>query len=236
MKMSNFERRFVNSPGRSRRVAAGAVRRLRRLAIEPGWMYLDVGCGNGEAPRRVADTRRTLLIRAVALGLLVAALTAAGHFSGLSALSVDELRKWLRAAPGIVPLLFIGLFLVLNTIGLPAPLLGATAGITFGALPGAGVTFAAMTITGCAQFLLARHFGGERLRRRLAEGLGRFGRRLEGRGVLAVAGARLLPIPFSEFNVVAGLTPIRFRDFTLGIVVGGAPKAVVWAGLAALLV
>ncbi len=116
-----------------------------------------------------SSSRRTLLIRAVALGLLVAALTAAGHFSGLSALSVDELRKWLRAAPGIAPLLFIGSFLVLNTIGLPAPLLGAAAGITFGAFPGAGVTLAAMTITGCAQFLLARRFGGEHLRRRFAE-------------------------------------------------------------------
>ena len=114
--------------------------------------------------------------------------------------------------------------------------LGAAAGVTFGALLGAGVTFAAMTITGCAQFLLARHFGGERLRGGVAEKLGRFGRRLERRGVFAVAGARLLPIPFSEFNVLAGLTPIRFRDFALGIAVGGAPKAVVWAGLAALLV
>ena len=56
MKMNRVERRFVNSLGHSRRVAEGAVRRLRDLAIEPGWLYLDVGCGNGEAARRVADT------------------------------------------------------------------------------------------------------------------------------------------------------------------------------------
>lgn len=151
-------------------------------------------------------------------------------------MSVDELRTWLGATPDIAPLLFIGLFLALNTIGVPAPVLGAAAGIAFGALPGAGVMLAAMTITGCAQFLLARHFGGERLRRRLADRLGRFGRRLERRGVWAIAGARLLPFPFSEFNLMAGLTPIRFRDFALGTVVGCVPKAVVWAGLAALFV
>ena len=182
------------------------------------------------------SSHRTLLIRAVAFGLLIAALTAAGYFSGLSALSVGELGQWLRGASGIALLSFIGVFFVLNTIGLPAPLLGAAAGVTFGALLGAGVTFAAMTFTGCAQFLLARHFGGERLRQGVADKLGRFGRRLERRGAFAVAGARLLPIPFSEFNVLAGLTPIRFRDFALGIIVGGVPKAVVWAGLAALLV
>ena len=62
MQMSNFERRCVNSPGHSRRVAEEAVRRLRDLAIEPGWRYLDVGCGNGEAARRVADTYRLHVI------------------------------------------------------------------------------------------------------------------------------------------------------------------------------
>ena len=56
MKMNRVEKRFVNSPGHSQRVAKGAVRRLRDLAIEPGWRYLDVGCGNGEPARRVADT------------------------------------------------------------------------------------------------------------------------------------------------------------------------------------
>ena len=54
--MTSFEKLFVNDSGHSRRVAAAAVRRLRRVPVGRGWSYLDVGCGNGAAALRVADT------------------------------------------------------------------------------------------------------------------------------------------------------------------------------------
>ena len=57
---------------------------------------------------------------------------------------------------------------------------------------------------------------------------------VERRGVLAVAGARLLPGPFSEFNMLAGLTLLKLRDFAIGTVIGCAPKALAWSGLGAL--
>ncbi len=57
---------------------------------------------------------------------------------------------------------------------------------------------------------------------------------VERRGVLAVAGARLLPGPFSEFNMLAGLTLLKLRDFAIGTVIGCAPKAFAWSGLGAL--
>jgi ubiquinone/menaquinone biosynthesis C-methylase UbiE len=56
MRMTRIEKRFVNEIGHSRRVAEDAVRRLRHLPIQPGWSYLDVGCGNGTAALHVADT------------------------------------------------------------------------------------------------------------------------------------------------------------------------------------
>ena len=56
MRMTRFEKRFVNNNGHSRRVAEEAVRRLRRLPVARGWSYLDVGCGNGAAALRVAET------------------------------------------------------------------------------------------------------------------------------------------------------------------------------------
>src|SRR5262245_2397262 len=56
MRMTRIEKRFVNDIGHSRRVADEAVRRLRHVPVQPGWSYLDIGCGNGAAAMRVADT------------------------------------------------------------------------------------------------------------------------------------------------------------------------------------
>jgi ubiquinone/menaquinone biosynthesis C-methylase UbiE len=55
MRMTGIEKRFVNDVGHSRRVAEDALRRLRHLPVHRCWSYLDVGCGNGAAARRVAD-------------------------------------------------------------------------------------------------------------------------------------------------------------------------------------
>ena len=52
---------------------------------------------------------------------------------------------------------------------------------------------------------------------------------------MAVAGARLLPGPFSEFNMLAGLTSLRLRDFMIGTILGCVPKALAWSGIGALL-
>ena len=56
MKMTAFEKRLVNAAAHSRHVAEQAVRRLGRVPVQPGWSYLDVGCGNGLATLHVADT------------------------------------------------------------------------------------------------------------------------------------------------------------------------------------
>jgi len=146
-----------------------------------------------------------------------------------------ELRGWLKQASGAGALLFVVLFLALNTIGIPAPVLGAAGGAAFGAVSGAPVTLVALTITACAQFLLARHVVGERVRQRLGHASVRTSQLLERRGVIAVAGARLLPGPFRAFNMLAGLTSLTLRDFMIGTILGCIPKALAWSGIGALL-
>src|SRR6516164_2593476 len=55
MKMTRFEKFFVNSAGRSRRVAEYAERMLRLVGFSAGQSYLDFGCGNGAAAIRLAS-------------------------------------------------------------------------------------------------------------------------------------------------------------------------------------
>jgi uncharacterized membrane protein YdjX (TVP38/TMEM64 family) len=182
------------------------------------------------------DTRleRSSVVRLSALVLLMAGMVATGHLLNAWPHPLAALRESVNRAGSAGPLLFVAVFLALNTLGLPLPVLGAVAGVVFGPITGAITSLVAMTITACTQFLLARYVAGERLRERLGHALVRVNQLLERRGVMAVAGARLLPTPFSEFNMLAGLTVLNLRDFTIGTAIGCAPKALAWSGIGAI--
>lgn len=165
----------------------------------------------------------------------IVALALAGYASGATMVTADDLRGWLPAFSGFAPVVFIALFAALNTIGVPAPVIVTVGGSVFGASEGAAISLVALSATACIQFLFTRRLGGERLRQRLGARLGRLGTMLERRGVLAVAAGRLLPGPFSELNMAAGLTPLAFRDFAIGTVLGCAPKAIAWSAVGAAL-
>jgi uncharacterized membrane protein YdjX (TVP38/TMEM64 family) len=182
-----------------------------------------------------ATHRHSSVARVSALVALIAGTFVAGHLVNARLNPLVELSGWVHRAGSAGPLLFVILFLALNTVGVPLPVLGAAAGAVFGPVAGATTSLVAMTITACVQFLLARYVVGDRVRQRLGRSLVRASNLLERRGAMAVAGARLVPGPFSEFNMLAGLTVLTLRDFTIGTIVGCAPKALAWSGIGALL-
>jgi uncharacterized membrane protein YdjX (TVP38/TMEM64 family) len=188
--------------------------------------------GSGQATDD-ARMRHASVVRLAVLAIVIAGTVAAGHLLNARLDPIIELREAVQRAGRAGPLLFVVSFLALNTVGVPMPVLGAVAGVAFGPVTGAATSLAAMTITACVQFLLARHVVGARVRQRLGHRLQRVNQLLERRGVTAVAGVRLLPGPFSELNMLAGLTLLTLGDFTIGTIIGCVPKAVAWSGLGA---
>jgi len=59
--MTAIEKHFVNSPGHTLQVAGRAQRLLSRIDIQPGWRYLDVGCGVGAMACAIAKTRGSVM-------------------------------------------------------------------------------------------------------------------------------------------------------------------------------
>jgi Arabinose-binding domain of AraC transcription regulator, N-term len=72
-----------------------------------------------------------------ALVVLIAGTVAAGHLLNAWLEPLAELRGWVNRAGGAEPPLFVVLFLVLNTVGVPLPVLAAAAGVAFGPISGA---------------------------------------------------------------------------------------------------
>ena len=91
--MTKVEKRFVNDPGHSRRVAVEAVRRLRHVPVQPNGSYLDVGCGNGAAALLVAST---FGVRVVGIDVdpeqIAAARSAAGDRTDVLFITADVTR------------------------------------------------------------------------------------------------------------------------------------------------
>jgi ubiquinone/menaquinone biosynthesis C-methylase UbiE len=56
MKMTAVEKHFVNSPGHTVQVAHRAQLLLDRIDYQPGWRYLDVGCGVGASACEIAKS------------------------------------------------------------------------------------------------------------------------------------------------------------------------------------
>jgi ubiquinone/menaquinone biosynthesis C-methylase UbiE len=90
MKMSSIEKRFVNRPSHSTRVATRAERLVRTTNPQRGQQLLDVGCGNGAAAIRLAQTFG-LSVTGVDIdpGQITAATSAAGPRSGVRFLAAD---------------------------------------------------------------------------------------------------------------------------------------------------
>ncbi|MCB0208781.1 MAG: class I SAM-dependent methyltransferase [Anaerolineae bacterium] len=55
MKMSNFEKIFVNNTIRSRQVSHYAEKMFKLIGCQPGQRYLDFGCGNGASAINLAQ-------------------------------------------------------------------------------------------------------------------------------------------------------------------------------------
>ena len=177
-----------------------------------------------------ASGRRPWLRLAV-LGLLLVAAT-------VLALTVERpgvpaLQSWLDHAG---PLGWTAV--VLGTSGAlmtPVPrtalsvLLGAAAGFP----AGLAVAVLAGWFGGMGGFALGRHLGRDAVARLAGPRLARADRLFRDRGVLAVALARVSPVPFWIVSYAAGLSSIRWLPATLGTVVGVVPGALLHVAIGA---
>ncbi|MCA6117432.1 VTT domain-containing protein [Bradyrhizobium sp. WSM 1738] len=187
------------------------------------------------AATRMWTPRTILAVSGLAAAL--AGLALAWQYTGLRDFTDVGFVSSIISQPArsqFAPLFAIAAFVLGGLVVFPVLVLIAATSAALGPWMGfvsasTGVLLSALTL-----FSIGRVLGQARLQRLLGRRAARVQSRIIGKGVIAVAMIRMVPIaPFSIVNVVAGASKLSLRDFLLGTVLGMAPGIAVMAALGA---
>jgi uncharacterized membrane protein YdjX (TVP38/TMEM64 family) len=176
------------------------------------------------------DSRRAAIWRIAIGGVVVSAIFLGMILTG-NVPSPDKVRDYGESLGVFALIAFVPLFVLANFL-ITWPVLAGAAGLMFGTIAGFPLALAGLTAAALTQMWLSRRFAaghhGNLLPRR-TRAIEDF---LTRNGALAVMESRILPLlPYGLVNYSAGLTNLRYRDMTLGTVVGAAPKVFAYTAL-----
>ena len=132
------------------------------------------------------------------------------------------------------PLVFIALYAIMTTVGVPMVIMTFVAGFTFGAMWGTLYVLIGANIGANLAFDLARYLGRDFISRYIRGPIDRIDRQLRNKGFLRMLQLRLIPvIPFNLLNFASGLSGIRKLHYALGTAIGITPSTFIYAYTAA---
>ena len=132
------------------------------------------------------------------------------------------------------PLFAVAAFVLGGLVLFPVVVLIAATAAALGPWIGALSATAGVLASSLLLFMIGRFLGHKRLQSLLGARALRVQRRIVGKGVVAVAMIRMVPVaPFSLVNVLAGASQLRLTDFLVGTLLGMAPGIIAMAALGA---
>ena len=185
--------------------------------------------------RRMWTTRTLLAVGGTAVAL--AGLALAWHTTSLRDYTdigyVSSVISRYSQSP-FAPLFATVVFVLGGLVVFPVVVLIAATAAALGPWMGALGATAGVLASSLVLFMVGRFLGHKRLQSLLGARALRVQRRIVGKGVVAVAMIRMVPVaPFSLVNVLAGASELRLIDFLAGTVLGMAPGIVTMAALGA---
>jgi phospholipase D1/2 len=139
-----------------------------------------------------------------------------------------------HAQSAFAPLYAVALFMLGGLVVFPVIVLIAATAAALGPWVGALTATAGVLMSALLLFMIGRLMGHKRLQAILGARALRVQNSIVGRGVVAVAMIRMVPIaPFTLVNVLAGASQLRLSDFLIGTLLGMAPGIITMAALGA---
>jgi uncharacterized membrane protein YdjX (TVP38/TMEM64 family) len=170
------------------------------------------------------------ILRLAMLGILI----------GFSAYVVTAHREWFddpKVLKGEVlswgawgPIIYMLLYAVGPSILVPGAVMTIVAGLAFGVWWGSIWSLIGADAGAIVAFGAGRFLGRGFIERTMGVRLRRILKRLESNGFYLTLYLRLVPvIPYNAFNLLAGASPIRFKDYLWASVIGMIPGTVLFA-------
>lgn len=182
-----------------------------------------------DAPPPDSGSRARPWLGLLAVAIVLAAFAAAWRVGPLHEwASKSQLAERVSAVTSspLGPIAAVALFTLLTTLMVPLTAMVAATALALPLEVAVPVSVCGALLSASIAFALGRSRHGRRLAEHLSSGdrsrraLAAFGNA----GVLAVAGARLVPVaPFTVVNLAAGLCGVPLRAFLLGTLIGLAP-------------
>jgi uncharacterized membrane protein YdjX (TVP38/TMEM64 family) len=182
----------------------------------------------------VAPMRKPSISALVKLGLLLVLIGTALYFRFFTEigqhLTIESLRNYLAGFPPLVlPLVYIGIYILGTVMLLPGTLLSFVGSLLFGLFEATLYTWIGATIGATLAYLLAKLLGRDFVDQLLAGRLQALDERLGRHGFMGLLILRLVPLfPFNGINFGSGLTSIRLRDYVLATAIGILPGTFVY--------
>jgi uncharacterized membrane protein YdjX (TVP38/TMEM64 family) len=130
------------------------------------------------------------------------------------------------------PLVFIVLYAVGPSLLLPGAVMTAAAGLAFGTLWGAAYSLLGANIGAVVAFAAGRMLGKSLVERLVSGRLEAALAAIARHGFRVTLYLRMVPvIPYNAFNLLAGASPIAFRDYFWASVIGMIPGTILFAFL-----
>lgn len=172
--------------------------------------------------------------RLLGLGMLafaLALLAVAWRWTPLNEwLNLDSLVAFARSLEHLplTPVAVVVCYVIAGLVMVPVTLLIAVTGIVFGPLEGSVYALGGSVLSAAVSFGVGHWLGRDAVARMLGPRMNRLTKRIARQGILAMIVIRMLPIaPFTVVNVVAGISPIRLRDYLIGTALGMLPGIVI---------
>ncbi|MDQ3997077.1 MAG: VTT domain-containing protein [Gemmatimonadota bacterium] len=170
------------------------------------------------------------------LGILAGLLAAAAlAWWWLGPTDLESLRTFARRVRGVrdtawAAPAFLLLYTLAGAFGLPITPLTLTAGVVFGAMLGATLSWAGAVAGAAAGYLLARRLGAGAIRTLAGARAGQIQKLSDSTGFLTLLRLQLIPVlPLSALNVACGVARVPFGSYVAAAVIGVIPGSVIYA-------